>query len=192
MTSNSRTSTLSCARRSISFVCCVPSMGRAGAVTSNARVTRRSTLSTGIAAAAAAALPSATVTAGDRKFYVSPGGVKYFDLVEGNGYAPQPGDIVIIDYKSLLSNGELYDSSTGPGRKPLVAKYKSKPPQMIPGWEEVLGDMREGGTRVLQVPPAMAYGDKGVACDEAGVCLVPPNEVLQFQLTLKRVALPPP
>ena len=58
------------------------------------------------------------------------------------------------------------------------------------GWEEALETMREGGTRVLQVPASLAYGDKGV-CFENGECLVQPGERLQFELTLKRVAMPP-
>ena len=82
----------------------------------------------------------------------------------------------------------MYDSSDGPGRKPLAAKYKAN--QILRGWEEALEDMREGGTRVIQVPASLAYGDKGV-CFENGDCLVQPGERLQFELTLKRVAMPP-
>ena len=50
----------------------------------------------------------------------------------------------------------------------------------------------------VQVPPALAYGDKGLclaARDDEGNCpeplLVPPNEKLQFELQLLRVALDP-
>lgn len=49
-----------------------------------------------------------------------------------------------------------------------------------------------------QVPPSLAYGDKGLCLsvrDENGACpeplLVPPNEKLQYELTLMRVALDP-
>ena len=98
------------------------------------------------------------------------------------------GDFVIIEYKSFNSKGQMYDSSDGPGRKPLAAKYKAN--QILAGWEEALETMREGGTRVLQVPANLAYGEKGV-CFENGECLVQPGERLQFELTLKRVAMPP-
>merc|ERR1712087_308018 len=110
---------------------------------------------------------------------------------KGNGYSPFPGQIVIIKYKAFLSNGQMYDSSEGPGRKALAATYRAKPSQLLPAWEDVIGDMKEGGTRVLQAPPETAYGEKGI-CLENGECLVPPNERLQFELTLQRVALPPP
>ena len=123
-----------------------------------------------------------------KKFFTTDGGVKYFDLKEGGGYSPKDGDFVIIEYKSFNSKGQMYDSSDGPGRKPLAAKYKAN--QILAGWEEALETMREGGTRVLQVPASLAYGDKGV-CLENGECLVQPGERLQFELTLKRVAMPP-
>lgn len=62
------------------------------------------------------------------KVGVTPGGVKYFDkdpkdsCSPFNPCTPQAGDIVKIKYKSFLSNGQMYDSSDGPGRKPLAAK----------------------------------------------------------------------
>ena len=56
-------------------------------------------------------------------------------------------------------------------------------------------DMKPGGTRIIQVPPALAYGEKGVKLetkDGTVEYLVPPNERLQFELTLVQVSLPPP
>ena len=129
------------------------------------------------------------------------GGVKYFTKVEDttcspfNPCSPQAGDIVKIKYKSFLSNGQMYDSSEGPGRKPLAAKYKADPPQLLPGWEEALDGMQMGQTRIIQVPAALAYGDKGVQIptkDGGSEYLVPPNERLQFEITLVQVSLPPP
>ena len=52
-----------------------------------------------------------------------------------------------------------------------------------------------GQTRIIQVPPGLAYGEKGLAIptkDGGTEFLVPPNERLQFELTLVQVALPPP
>jgi len=42
-----------------------------------------------------------------------------------------------------------------PGKGMLSAKYKASPPQMLPGWEEALETMKEGGTRVIQVRRCM-------------------------------------
>ena len=131
----------------------------------------------------------------------TPGGVRYFDkVVENtcspfNPCSPQPGDFIKLKYKSFLSNGQMYDSSEGPGRKPLAAKYKADPPQLLPGWEEALDGMQMGQTRIIQVPPGLAYGSKGLKIqgkDGAEEFLVPPDERLQFELTLVQVTLPPP
>mmetsp|Transcript_5036 Transcript_5036/g.7415 ORF Transcript_5036/g.7415 Transcript_5036/m.7415 type:complete len:186 (+) Transcript_5036:3-560(+) len=153
---------------------------------------------------AAAAITSAAATAANaddktvKKFFTTPGGVKYFDLKEGNGYSPNPGQIVVLKYEGYLSNGKKFDSWQAPGKGIFSAKFKASPPQMLPGWEEALETMKEGGTRIIQVPPALAYGDKGLclaARDDEGNCpeplLVPPNEKLQFELQLLRVALDP-
>ena len=135
------------------------------------------------------------------KVGVTPGGVRYFDKDPSNNCqpfnpcSPQEGDFVKIKYKSFLANGQMYDSSEGPGRKPLAAKYKASPPQLLPGWEEALDGMQQGQTRVIQVPPALAYGDKGLKIpgkDGEGEYLVQPGERLQFELTLVAVTLPPP
>lgn len=52
--------------------------------------------------------------------------------------------------------------------------------------------MKEGGTRVIQVPPALAYGEKGIKIegkDGTEEYLVPPNERLQYEVL--SVALQP-
>jgi FKBP-type peptidyl-prolyl cis-trans isomerase len=139
--------------------------------------TRRNALATA-AAAAAGVLAVRPATAEDVKVKaasvgVTPGGVKFFDKVTAdtcspfNPCSPQAGDIVKIKYKSYLSNGQMYDSSEGPGRKPVAMKFKADPPAMIKGWEEAIDGMKMGQTRVIQVPANMAYGDKGgAACSK--------------------------
>ena len=65
----------------------------------------------------------------------------------------------------------------------------------LPGWEEAIEGMQMGQTRIIQVPPAMAYGEKGLSIptkDGGSEFLVPPGERLQFELTLVQVSLPPP
>jgi len=151
------------------------------------------------AAAAALVLSPLRASADQPKFFATPGGVKYFDLKEGScavfniACSPNKGDLVKIKYKAYLSNGRMFDSSDGPGRKPLAATFGSG--QLLPGWEEALAGMKEGGTRVIQVPPALAYGEKGIMIetkDGSTEYLVPPNEKLQYELTLVQVAIPPP
>merc|ERR1719440_1247242 len=116
-----------------------------------------------LAAAAVAAFGATGAAVADTvipptKIGVTPSGVKYFTKVSEdtcspfNPCSPQKNDIVKIKYKSFLSNGQMYDSSEGPGRKPLATTYKANPPTMIKGWEEALDGMKMGQTRIIQVP----------------------------------------
>merc|ERR1719440_1919769 len=122
-----------------------------------------------LAAAAVAAFGATGAAVADTvipptKIGVTPSGVKYFTKVAEdtcspfNPCSPQKDDIVKIKYKSFLSNGQMYDSSEGPGRKPLAARYGSG--QLLPAWEEALDGMKMGQTRIIQAPPSMAYGEK--------------------------------
>lgn len=82
----------------------------------------------------------------------------------------------------------------GPGRKPIAARF-GEGQLPIKGWEEALEGMQMGQTRIIQVPPSMGYGEKGLPIetkDGSTEYLVPPNERLQFELTLVQVSLPPP
>lgn len=102
----------------------------------------------------------------------------------------QEGDLVIVDYIGYLSDGRVFDSSTSPGRKPLAIQIGKN--TVIPGLEEAVLSMRQGGQRVVIVPPALGYGDRGVCLSEAGgECLVPPNSVIEYDLTLRRVSPSP-
>lgn len=170
-----------------------------GSIAQVAGASRRAVLSGAAAAALSPLVAQADTVVDARKVGVTPGGVKYFTKVADttcspfNPCSPQKGDIVKLKYKSFLSNGQMYDSSEGPGRKPLAAKYGGG--QMLPGWEEALDGMQMGQTRVIQVPPKMAYGEKGLSIttkDGGSEFLVPPNATLQFELTLVQVSLPPP
>eukprot|EP00953_Heterococcus_sp_UTEX-ZZ885_P019219 10745-Heterococcus_DN1.PRE.2 len=122
--------------------------------------------------------------------YETDNGVLYIVKKEGKGNRPQKGDYCAVKYTAYLNNGKVFDSTDASKRKPLVFKLGEK--QVIPGWEEVVQYMRPGrpcsshqiiivnacAEFNIVVPPALAYGAKGV-CVEGGECLVPPNETLK-------------
>ena len=54
---------------------------------------------------------------------------------------------------------------------------------VIPGWTEALLQMKKGGSYRLWIPPELAYGPQG-----AGNGVIPPNSVLDFDVTLVDVA----
>jgi len=190
--------------RTLLVVALGPCLAAAALVQPGGTTSRRTFALQAAGGVAAAALPLSAVAdekvVATSKVGVTPGGVKYFVKESGscspfNPCVPQQGDIVKIKYKAYLSNGKMFDSSEGPGRKPIAAKYKASPPQLLPGWEEALETMEQGSTRVIQVPAALAYGEKGIKVetkDGSVEYLVPPNERLQYEITLVQVALPPP
>ena len=102
----------------------------------------------------------------------------------------QEGDLVIVDYIGYLADGRVFDSSSSPGRKPLAIQIGKN--TVIPGLEEAVLGMQQGGQRIVIVPPALGYGERGVCLGDAGSdCLVPPNSVIEYDLTLRRVSPSP-
>lgn len=110
--------------------------------------------------------------------------MSYYDVKTGNGNSPQDGDFVTVDYVAFLSNGKVFDN-----RKNFVFQFGRR--QVIPGLEAAVQTMRTGGQRKAVVPPALAYGSKGVCISSEDACLVQPGETLGYDITLTRVALPP-
>jgi FKBP-type peptidyl-prolyl cis-trans isomerase len=98
------------------------------------------------------------------------------DVVVGTGAAVAAGDIVTVHYVGKLEDGTVFESSAGgdPVDVPIGLGY------VIPGWDQGLIGMKEGGKRLLVIPPALAYG-------EAGRAPVPPNATLVFEIELVKV-----
>ncbi len=101
-------------------------------------------------------------------------GLKYTDLVVGQGAEATAGQRVSVNYRGKLENGEEFDSSYG--RKPF--SFALGAGQVIKGWDEGVAGMKEGGKRELIIPPDLGYGDRGAG----GV--IPPNATLIFEVEL--------
>ncbi|MEY3019598.1 MAG: hypothetical protein RLZZ272_582 [Actinomycetota bacterium] len=98
------------------------------------------------------------------------------DVVEGEGAPAAPGDGLVVHYVGLRwSDGGRFDASWDRGT-PFALELGAG--SVIPGWEQGLEGMREGGRRVLTIPPDLAYGDRG-AGDVIG-----PGETLVFVVDL--------
>lgn len=98
------------------------------------------------------------------------------DEVVGQGAEAGPGDTVAVDYTGKLSDGTVFDTSVG--RQPITFTLGAG--QVIPGWEQGIAGMREGGKRILIIPPGLAYGSQGIGP-------IPPNATLTFEVTLVKV-----
>lgn len=105
-------------------------------------------------------------------------GLKYEDLVEGDGETAAAGQNVFVHYTGWLTDGTKFDSSKDrnmPFNFPLGAGH------VIRGWDEGVQGMKIGGTRKLTIPPQLGYGASGAG----GV--IPPNATLVFEVELLEI-----
>lgn len=98
------------------------------------------------------------------------------DLAVGAGEEAAVGRTVSVHYAGRFPNGTEFDSSRG--REPLSFTLGSG--EVIPGWDEGIAGMREGGRRLLVVPPHLGYGEKGLGP-------IPPQATLVFDVELLEV-----
>jgi FKBP-type peptidyl-prolyl cis-trans isomerase FklB len=99
-------------------------------------------------------------------------GVQYTVLKAGNGRKPTEADMVVVDYRGTLINGDEFDA-TEQG-KPATLKVAS----LIAGWKQALTQMPVGSKWKLYIPSQLGYGERGVGSD------IGPNEVLVFEVEL--------
>lgn len=114
----------------------------------------------------------------EEDYTVTDSGLKYFDLVEGDGPTPTENQLVVVNYTGWLEDGTEFDSSLDTD-DPLVFPYGT--PEMIAGFNEGLATMRVGGQRQIVLPPDLAYGEQGAG----GV--IPPNATLTFEIELVEI-----
>jgi FKBP-type peptidyl-prolyl cis-trans isomerase FkpA len=109
------------------------------------------------------------------KEVVTPSGLKYVDLKQGEGDEAKSGQIVEVHYTGWLTDGKKFDSSLDRGQ-PFAFRLGAG--QVIKGWDEGVAGMKVGGKRKLTIPPGLAYGNRAVG----GV--IPPNSTLLFEVEL--------
>ena len=102
-------------------------------------------------------------------------GLKYTDIVIGDGDSPQKGQTVVVHYTGTLENGTKFDSSYD-RNSPIEFKIGTK--QMIPGFDEGIQTMKKGGKRKLILPPYLAYGSAGMPN------VIPPDATIIFEVEL--------
>ena len=102
-------------------------------------------------------------------------GLKYEDLVEGDGAAAAAGQQVSVHYTGWLTNGSKFDSSVDRNQPFSFALGRG---MVIRGWDEGVAGMKVGGKRKLTIPPQLGYGAQGAG----GV--IPPHATLVFEVEL--------
>jgi len=110
-----------------------------------------------------------------------PSGVQYKVIRSGppGGERPDRNDLVRVDYEGTLTDGTVFDSSFQAGQ-PAVFTVS----EVVPGWTEILQQMRVGDEWIVYIPPALGYGEQG----RPGIA---PNAVMVFRLKLLEIARAP-
>lgn len=102
------------------------------------------------------------------------------DLVEGDGKTAKEGDTVSVQYVGVGFNSEEeFDASWNRG-EPFAFTLGAG--EVIPGWDEGVAGMKEGGRRLLVIPGDKAYGEQG------SPPAIGPNETLAFVVDLEKVS----
>ena len=105
---------------------------------------------------------------------VTASGLRYQDLVVGDGPSPQPGQRVTVHYTGYFTDGRKFDSSRDRGQ-PFT--FVLGVGQVIKGWDEGVASMKVGGKRLLYLPANLAYGSRGQGP-------IPPDTDLIFEVEL--------
>ena len=98
---------------------------------------------------------------------------------------------VVVSYTGWLYDGckpdlkgEMFDTSLD---KPVpIISLMVGAGRVIKGWDEGLVGMKEGGKRLLVIPPDKAYGA------QSPTPKIPPNSTLVFEVELGRIVAQPP
>ena len=109
---------------------------------------------------------------------VTPSGLVYRSLKDGDGASPTAADTVKVHYRGTFPDGKEFDSSykrNEPAQFPLGGVIKC--------WTEGVQKMKVGGKAKLTCPSGIAYGERG-----AGGGLIPPNATLLFEVELLEIA----
>jgi peptidylprolyl isomerase len=100
------------------------------------------------------------------------------DIVKGTGAPATDGDTLTVDYAGTSwSTGKEFDASWNSGQPFPVTLGQG---QVIKGWEDGLQGVRQGGRRLLVIPPDLGYGASGSPPK------IKPNETLIFVIDVRK------
>jgi FKBP-type peptidyl-prolyl cis-trans isomerase FkpA len=117
---------------------------------------------------------------GDTVYTLKPSGLYYLDLNVGTGISPVKEDTVSIKYKGTYTTGEVFGSNY-PDTTTL--RWIVGSGAILPGLDEGVTYMKEGGKAKMLLPSSLAYGPTGYYA-------IPGYTPLLFEVILVKVAPP--
>lgn len=115
-------------------------------------------------------------------------GLRYVITEEGSGETPEAGQTVKVNYVGKLLTGEVFDTNIESVAKENNVYTEQRPYEpmefaystgaMIPGFDEGVGYIKEGGKAQIFIPSSLAYGPRGSGA------LIKPNTVIMFEVEL--------
>jgi len=106
---------------------------------------------------------------------VLPNGLQYKILKEGSGTKPKEADSVIVHYRAMFINRDVFDMSYDRG----PAGFKLN--EVTKGLSQGILLMKEGAIYELYIPPELAYGDQTFAN------IIPAGSTLIYTIELIKI-----
>jgi len=107
--------------------------------------------------------------------HVTPNGVQYEIIREGEGDKPEDNSLVRVHYSGTLTDGAVFDESYEEDGAYIPMDM------VIPGWSEGVKEMRVGSIYRFYIPSRLAYGSDGIQG------YVPPYSTLIFLVELLEI-----
>jgi FKBP-type peptidyl-prolyl cis-trans isomerase FkpA len=100
------------------------------------------------------------------------------DVELGTGATAEPGKTITVEYVGQFEDGSIFDASSK--HSPDGFTFPLGAGNVIAGWDQGLVGMKEGGVRMLSIPPEYGYG-----ANDYGP--IPGGSTLIFQVKLLKV-----
>lgn len=105
-------------------------------------------------------------------------GLKYMITEQGTGTQAKAGDLVTVHYYGALTDGSMFDNSFSKGTPFVFTLGRGN---VIPGWDEGIALLKEGGKAYLFIPSDLGYGEQG------SPPVIPGGAELVFYVELEKV-----